>query len=281
MHNFSLHSLLIALSFFFAHPVMAQVTSVDRNDFGSDYPGRIGIVQDAKNKADAKAKYSYLLLPRTGEAKVPKPAQGRSLWLVVNHSIQRDVDEQDEEADDGLEPFYVGVQFISYFRAPLRPSTLVYLYRNKGWIRSGDANFDGGEIGNAFGSRTPADFFAFHDPNNKDCPRPGEICEKQFDKAFMKWHGAVSKDSDNSWEFGSPWVIDKQDQNADRMLVKNYLLKFTPHYYVAGNLLRNSSKPVVFSTEVASLEKIRIRTFAPTFEFSPDLFDNDVTLVFQ
>jgi hypothetical protein len=259
----------------------AQPTDIKRNDFGSDYSGQIALVKDAKNEEHARTVTNYTLFPRTGEFKVS--ASGRPLWFVINHAVKKDVGKVNEAPQES-DPSYIGVQIISFYKPSIQPSARVYLFRNENWTRPQDDTFSGEKrFGKSFAALTAAEFLSFHDERNQECRRTDKKisseCAQKFDEKFSKWHAKVDRDADDSWDFGYNWWF--KSDGIENALLKNYLLRFTPRAYLSPGWVQESSKPVLFSTEVSDLTKIRIRTFAPTFQDSPDLFDNDISILFE
>jgi len=246
----------------------AEPERVSRRDFLEERSGKLAVFLNANSMSSAQNTIKLNFFPQNGEYEIPRSTS--TLWFSVNHIVRSDVA---DDSDGDYDPTYLGVQILSYAKGPYSPSSKVYLFRNGNWV-----GFDGSSLkkpfSRAYANRSFSDFATLQSETNDETASRELL--KRFSEVFGEWHGKVTPDSQSSWEFRGNWAgRDVTSAGVGPAAIKNYLIRFTP------NSSGYSTKYLLFNTNVANYEKIRIRTFAPTFSGSPDLFDNDVTITFK
>ena len=186
--------------------------------------------------------------------------------FALSHGVRPDVFDEKEKRKEGYSPTFLCIQMILEYNAP--PSTKVYLYRSSNWVRSNDRQFAGADsIAETFVNRSIPEFLDFHKTDD-DEKHAG------FDEKFMKWHAEVAPGAESTWKYRWAWTNVDPDLGPNTTM-KNYLMRFTP---LPPDQVASF---VTFSTKVADVKRLTIRTFAPAYKYAPDLFDNQLVITFN
>jgi hypothetical protein len=247
--------------------VLAQeLQKMFRRDFFENYRGKVAWVP-AQNETDARSRLSVWVFPKNGSYSIPRPPG--DLFLLVSHSVRRDVVDLDAEEVKQFPPTYLGVQMVLEYRSP---TSRVNLIRTGDWVRDPqswplavgedceNAPFHAGEWA-ADPSITVTEFKELHLTNSSGAA----------DCKLGEWHAQPDPGLQSSWEKASWWASDVEGTVIG---IKNYLIRFTP------TLRRESKRTVLFSAKVSDVQRIKVRTFAP-FPLAADLFDNELTINFK
>ena len=233
--------------------------SIGRRNFLDQQSGRIAVYPSAKEREDVMRTIKFFYFPQNGEYELH--ADHSLLWFGVDHQLKPDI----EQGKTGFNPTFLAVQIIAEYSNP--PSATVYMYRNgredkEVWVRDDDPQFDGTDPWKLVPDRPIAEFFKSHtDPATSE----------EFDTNFGKWHAQPAKNEDSTWKFRNNWIVSNLPDSGN-VLLENYLYRFTP--------TRDASNgPLPFYTNVRNVQRMRIRTFAPSFK--PGLFDNDIIINFK
>lgn len=233
--------------------------STGRRNFLEQQSGRVAVYPSAKEREDVAHTIRFYYFPQNGEYELH--ANHSLLWFGVDHQLRSDI----EEGKAGFKPTFLAVQIIAEYSQP--PSAKVYMYRNgrenrEVWVRDDDPEFDGLNSWKRVSNRSIEDFFKLQtDPATSE----------EFDTTLGKWHAQPGAKEDSSWKYRSNWIVSNLPNNSN-VLLENYLYRFTP-------TREADSGPVPFYTNVRNVQRMRLRTFAPSFK--PGLFDNDIVINFK
>ena len=83
-----------------------------------------------------------------------------------------------------------------------------------GWVRDGDAGFEGLDLWKKTSSHSIDEFFKFQtDPSTSE----------EFDATFGKWHAQPAMKEDSTWKYRANWIL--ANPPSGNVLLENYLLK--------------------------------------------------------
>ena len=247
--------LLVFLSIMACWPVQAQTTiSGGAQEFyDQTRTGQLAIIPGARDGHHAQRLDSVVLL-NSGTVTVDRAmARQGLLWFVVNHRISPASD--DDPLYENQRPSFLAVMLVPVFDDPATGSGL-YLYRNAQWYRKGQYRFfDQRGIARTFPGKVTDDFAAIHGTSNE----VGDI--DRFLGGVM-FHGTPYGGEVSSWDERQFWsqkasLYPECATAPERCMLKSYLIRFTP------TDTQESTRPVIFYTNVYNVSRIYIRTLSP------------------